>query len=183
MYLSLALPYLAEKKNVDLLSEVHLTHKLCFPSLTNEKKKFNRLQYYLKFVIIYCFIFNWRPSRCSKADVSSFIPPSSEPWYTPHRRWNLIYTPSSVICLMCTWRFRGFFVEHLNDNTKREIKNYELRHTGNKQKGYFLFSARVSFKIEVLSVLKLTQFYLKIFHFITSVKYKIIWTLLAVSYR
>lgn len=127
-----------------------------FPSLTNEKKKFNRLQYYLKFVIIYCFIFNWPPSRCSKADVSSFIPPSSEPWYTPHRRWNLIYTPLSVICLMCTWRFRGFFVEHLNDNTKREMKNYELRHTGNKQKGYFLFSAHVSFKIEVLSVLKLT---------------------------
>lgn len=111
-----------------------------FPSLTNEKKKFNRLQYYLKFVIIYCFIFNWLPSRCSKADFSSFIPPSSEPWYTPHRRWNLIYTPFSVICLMCTWRFRGFFVEHLNDNTKREIKNYELRHTGNEQKGYFCSS-------------------------------------------
>lgn len=38
MYLSLALPYLAEKKNVDLLSEVHLTYKLCF-SLFDERKK------------------------------------------------------------------------------------------------------------------------------------------------
>lgn len=153
MYLSLALPYLAEKKCRLAFRSTPDTQALF---LTNEKKKFNPLQYYLKFVIIYCFIFNWPPSRCSKADVSSFIPPSSEPWYTPHRRGNLIYISLNIIRLVCTWRFRGFFVEHLNDNTKREIKNYELGHTGNKQKGYFLFSAHVSFKIEVLSVLKLT---------------------------
>ena len=126
MYLSLALPYLAEKKMSTCFPKYTWHTSSVFPSLTNEKKKFNRLQYYLKFVIIYCFIFNWPPSRCSKADVSSFIPPSSEPWYTPHRRWNLIYTPSSVICLMCTWRFRGFFVEHLNDNTKRKKKKLRV---------------------------------------------------------
>lgn len=123
MYLSLALPYLAEKKCRLAFRSTPDTQALFFPLWRTKRKKFNRLQYYLKFVIIYCFIFNWPPSRCSKADFSSFIPPSSEPWYTPHRRWNLIYTPFSVICLMCTWRFRGFFVEHLNDNTKREIKN------------------------------------------------------------
>ena len=156
MYLSLALPYLAEKKCRLAFRSTPDTQALFFPLWRTKKKKFNRLQYYLKFVIIYCFIFNWPPSRCSKADFSSFIPPSSEPWYTPHRRWNLIYTPFSVICLMCTWRFRRFFVEHLNDNTKREIKNYELRHTRKWTKRLFLFSAHVSFKIEVLSVLKLT---------------------------
>ena len=156
MYLSLALPYLAEKKCRLAFRSTPDTQALFFPLWRTKKKKFNRLQYYLKFVIIYCFIFNWPPSRCSKADFSSFIPPSSEPWYTPHRRWNLIYTPFSVICLMCTWRFRGIFRRTFEWQYKK--RNKKLRVTPHRKwtKRLFLFSAHVSFKIEVLSVLKLT---------------------------
>lgn len=72
MYLSLALPYLAEKKCRLAFRSTPDTQAL-FSLFDEQKKKFNRLQYYLKFVIIYCFIFNWPPSRCSKADVLSLV--------------------------------------------------------------------------------------------------------------